>query len=395
MNTCGYQDIKLKYLSKQDSDKFIYDIEGTEKKGGRNMGLLEETLKSIKPTNKEAAEIAWKRIDNLTKPIGSLGELEEIAAKMAGITGKAHNKINKKSVVIMCSDNGVFEEGVSNCPQEFTMTVSNNFTRGITGVCVLAKFVNSDITVVDVGVKGDFDNPKIINKKVAYGTKNITKEPAMTRAQAIQAIEAGIEVVDNLVKEGYDLLGTGEMGVGNTTTSAAVLSALSDFPVEVVVGKGSGLTEEQYINKKMVVQRAIDINKPDKNDPIDVLSKVGGFDIAGICGCFLGAAKNRVPIVIDGFISSAAAVCACRLNPDVKDFLFPSHLSAEPGAAYMMEELSLSPMLNLRMRLGEGSGCPLAFNIIEAALHAMDNMATFEEAALNSSVYVDIREKKI
>ncbi|MTK11027.1 MAG: nicotinate-nucleotide--dimethylbenzimidazole phosphoribosyltransferase [Clostridiaceae bacterium] len=359
------------------------------------MGLLEETLQNIRPAYKEAIDKAWKRIDNLTKPIGSLGELEEIAAKMAGITGKTHNKINKKSVVIMCADNGVFEEGVSNCPQEFTITVTNNFTRGITGVCVLSQFVNSDITVVDVGVKGDFDNPKIINKKVAYGTKNIVKGPAMTREEAIQAIEAGIEVVDNLVKEGYDLLGTGEMGIGNTTTSAAVLSVLADFPVDVVVGKGSGLTEEQYENKKMVVQRAIDVNKPDKKDPIDVLAKVGGFDIAGICGCFLGAAKNRIPIVIDGFISSAAAVCAYRLNPHVKDFIFPSHLSAEPGAAYMMKELELSPMLDLRMRLGEGSGCPLAFNIIEAALHAVNNMATFEEATLNSSVYVDIREKKV
>lgn len=359
------------------------------------MGLLEETLKSIKPANKEVAEKAWKRIDNLTKPIGSLGELEEIAAKMSGITGKTHNKINKKSVVIMCSDNGVCEEGISNNPQEFTAIVTNNFTKGITGVCVLSKFANSDVTVVDVGIKSDINNSKVINKKVAYGTKNMAKEAAMTRAQTIQAIEAGIEVVEKLVREGYDLLGTGEMGVGNTTTSAAVLCGLSDFPVDVVVGKGSGLTEEQFINKKMVVQRAININKPDKNDPIDVLSKVGGFDIAGICGCFLGAAKNRIPIVIDGFISSAAAVCACRLNPSVKDFLFPSHLSAEPGAAYMMEELGLSPMLNLRMRLGEGSGCPLAFNIIEAALHAMNNMATYEEASLNRSAYVDIREKKI
>lgn len=359
------------------------------------MGLLKETLKAIEPAHKEAVKNAWKRIDNLTKPIGSLGELEEIAAKVAGITGKVDNKINKKSVIIMCSDNGVFEEGVSNCPQEFTVTVTNNFTRGITGVCVLSQFVNSDITVVDVGVKGDFDNPKIINKKVAYGTNNITKGPAMSREEAIQAIEAGIEVVDNLVKNGYDMLGTGEMGIGNTTTSAAVLSAIADLSVDIVVGKGSGLTEEQFINKKTVVQRAIDVNKPDKEDPIDVLAKVGGFDIAGICGCFLGAAKNRVPIVIDGFISSAAALCACRLNPDVKDFIFPSHLSAEPGAEYMMKELELSPMLNLRMRLGEGSGCPLAFNIMEAALHAMNNMATFEEATLNSSVYVDIREKKI
>ncbi|MCH5139093.1 nicotinate-nucleotide--dimethylbenzimidazole phosphoribosyltransferase, partial [Clostridiaceae bacterium UIB06] len=200
------------------------------------MGLLEETLNSIKPANEEVVDKAWKVIDGLTKPIGSLGELEEIAAKISGITGKTHNKINKKSVVIMCSDNGVCEEGISNNPQQTTAIVTNNFTKGITGVCVLSQFANSDVTVVDVGIKSDINNPKVINKKVEYGTKNIAKEAAMTRAQAIQAIEAGIEVVDKLAKEGYDLLGTGEMGVGNTTTSAAVLSALADFPVDVVVG---------------------------------------------------------------------------------------------------------------------------------------------------------------
>lgn len=356
--------------------------------------LLEETLKHIKSADKEAIKKAWNRLDNLTKPIGSLGELEEIAAKMAGITGKIHNKINKKTVVIMCADNGVYEEGVSNNTQDTTVTVTNNFTKGITGVCVLAKYVNANITVVDIGVKEDFNHPKIINKKVMYGTNNIAKEPAMTREQAIQAIEAGIEIVDNLVKEGYNLLGTGEMGVGNTTTSAAVFSVLSGISPEVVVGKGSGLTEEQLIIKKSVVQRAIETNSPDRDDIIDVLSKVGGLDIAGLCGCFLGAAKNRMPIVIDGFISSAAALCANKLNNNVRDFIFPSHLSAEPGAAYMMQELELNPMLNLRMRLGEGSGCPLAFNIIEASLCAMDNMATFEEAALNKECYVDIREKK-
>lgn len=365
-----------------------------EKKGEITMGLLEETLQNINPAYEEAVDKAWKRIDNLTKPIGSLGELEEIAAKMAGITGKVHNKINKKTVIIMCADNGVYEEGISNNTQDTTVIVTNNFTKGITGVCVLAKHVNSDITVVDIGVKEDFNHPKIINKKVMYGTNNIAKEPAMTREQAIQAIEAGIEIVDKLAKEGYNLLGTGEMGVGNTTTSAAVFSVLSGFSPDVVVGKGSGLTEEQLINKKNVVQRAIEINNPNRDDIIDVLSKVGGLDIAGLCGCFLGAAKNRIPIVIDGFISSAAALCAYRLNNNVRDFIFPSHLSAESGAAYMMQELELNPMLNLRMRLGEGSGCPLAFNIIEAALCAMNNMATFEEAALKKECYVDIREKK-
>ncbi|NMM64658.1 nicotinate-nucleotide--dimethylbenzimidazole phosphoribosyltransferase [Clostridium sp. P21] len=357
------------------------------------MGLLEETLKAINSSNKEAIKSAWDRLDNLTKPIGSLGELEEIAAKMAGITGKIYNKINKKNIVIMCADNGVCEEGVSCCDQSATATVTNNFTRGITGVCVLAKYAKSDITVVDVGVKGEFNNPKIVNKKVVYGTKNMAKEPAMTREEAVKAIEAGIEVVDKLVKEGYDLFGTGEMGIGNTSTSAAVLSVLTDLSVDVVAGKGSGLTEEQFENKKRVIQKAIEVNKPDKNDIIDVISKIGGLDIAGICGCFLGAAKNRVPIVIDGLISSAAALCAYRLNNNVIDFIFPSHLSAEPGAVYMMKELNLKPMLNLGMRLGEGSGCPLAFNVIEAALEAMNNMATFDEAALNSHCYVDIREK--
>ncbi|WP_411681614.1 nicotinate-nucleotide--dimethylbenzimidazole phosphoribosyltransferase [Clostridium thailandense] len=356
--------------------------------------ILEETLKHIKAADEEAIQKAWNRLDNLTKPIGSLGELEEIAAKVSGITGKIHNKINKKTVVIMSADNGVYEEGISNNTQDTTVIVTNNFTKGITGVCILAKHVDSDITVVDIGVKEDFNHPKIINKKIMYGTNNIAKEPAMTREQAIQAIEVGIEIVDNLVKEGYDLLGTGEMGVGNTTTSAAVFSVLSGISPDVVVGKGSGLTEEQLINKKRVVQKAIEINSPDRDDIIDVLAKVGGLDIAGLCGCFLGAAKNRTPIVIDGFISSAAALCAYRLNNNVKDFIFPSHLSAEPGAAYMMEELGLSPMLNLRMRLGEGSGCPLAFSIIEAALCAMNNMATFEEATLNKECYVDIREKK-
>ncbi|MBU3143503.1 nicotinate-nucleotide--dimethylbenzimidazole phosphoribosyltransferase [Clostridium sp. CF012] len=359
------------------------------------MKILKNTLQSIEPANKEAMKKAWDRLDSLTKPIGSLGEIENIIAKMAGITGEIHNVINKKNVVIMCSDNGVVEEGVSNCPKSVTATVTNNFTKKITGVYVLSKFVGSDITVVDVGVDADFDNPKIINRKIAYGTMNMMKGPAMTRQQTIKAIEVGIETIDDLARKGYDLFGTGEMGVGNTATSAAILSVLSGLEVEMSVGKGSGITEEQFINKKRVVKKAIEINKPDKNDIIDVLSKVGGFDIAGLCGCFLSAAKNRVPIVIDGFIASAAALCAYKLNPLVKEYIFASHLSAEPGAAFIMKEIGLAPMLNLNMRLGEGSGCPLAFNIIEAALFTMDNMGTFEEATLDSKKYIDIRDNTV
>lgn len=358
------------------------------------MNLLEETMRNINPANKEVCEIAWKRIDNLTKPIGSLGTLEEISAKMSGITGKIKNKIDKKNIIIMCSDNGVYEMGVSNCPQEVTAIVTNNFTKGITGVCVLSEFYNSDMTVVDVGIKTDINNDKVIDKKIAYGTRNMAKEPAMTRNQAIKAIEVGIEIVESIYNNGYDIIGTGEMGIGNTTTSAAVLSVLSGLSPDIITGYGSGLTKDQLENKKEVIKKAIDINKPDREDPIDVLAKVGGFDIAALCGCFLAAARFRIPIVIDGIISCAAALSAFRLDNNVKDFIFPSHLSEEPGAAYALEEMGLQPMLNLNMRLGEGSGCPLAFSIIEGALYTINNMGTFQDAEVDSKNYVDIREKK-
>lgn len=355
------------------------------------MSLLQQTIDSITKLDEKVVKEAWKRIDNLTKPIGSLGVLEEIASKMAGITGKVFPKINNKNIIIMCADNGVIEEDVTNCPREVTKIVTNNFTKDITGVAVLSKFANSHITVVDVGVDYDFKNTKIINKKIMYGTKNMTKEPAMTREDTIKAIEVGIEIVDKLSKQGVDILGTGEMGVGNTTTSAAVLSVLCDLSPEVTTGKGSGITGKQLLCKQNAIKKAISINDPNKDDVIDVLSKVGGLDIAGLCGCFLGAAKNKIPIVIDGFISSTAALCASRLNPLCKNYMFASHLSGEPAAAYILREIGLESMLNLKMRLGEGSGCPLAFNIIESALYTMENMGSFEDAKLNSDKYIDIR----
>lgn len=355
------------------------------------MEIFREVLENIEKVDNNAIKLAQERLDSLVKPIGSLGTLEDIAAKISGITGRVHNDITKKNIIVMCADNGICEEGVSSCPQEITTIMTNNFTRGITGVCVLAKKSNSDLTIIDIGINGDVNNPKVINKKIAYGTKNMVKGPAMTREEAVKAIEIGIETVGRLVKEGYNLLGTGEMGIGNTSTSSAILSVLSGLPTDKVVGKGAGLTEEQYENKKNAIQRAIDNNKPDKEDVIDVLSKVGGLDIAGLCGCFLGAAYYKVPIVIDGFISSAAALCAYRLNPLTKDYIIPSHLSAEPGAIYMMKEMRLEPMLNLKMRLGEGSGCPMAFSIIESALYMMNNMATFKEAEIIDDFFIDIR----
>ena len=356
------------------------------------MELLQETLKSISSPNEKAKEEAKKRLDSLAKPIGSLGQLEQIVIKMAGITGKSHNKIKRKNIVVMCADNGVVEEGVSACPQAFTMILTENMTKGLTGVSVLSKMTNTDLTIVDIGLNGDIEHPNVLNKKVNYGTKNFTKGPSMTYDEAVKAIETGIEIGDELFKQGYDILGTGELGIGNTTTSAAVLSVFSGLGPEITSGKGAGLTDEQYKSKKDAINQGLKINKPNKEDAVDVISKVGGFDIAGMCGLFLSAAKNGKPIVIDGFISSAAALSAVKLNPLVKEYIFPSHLSKEPGAIYMAKELELKPMLNLDMRLGEGSGCPLAFQIIDAALCIMDEMATFEEASINNKVLVDIRE---
>lgn len=358
---------------------------------GGLMKLLSETLENITPLYDEKVILAKKRLDSLAKPIGSLGGLEEIAWRMAGITGKIKNSIKKKNTIIMCADNGVVEEGVSSCPKNLTAVVTENFTKGLSGVCVLSAQEKADITVVDIGVDYDFNNDAIINKKIAYGTKNMKKGPAMTKNQAIAAIETGIEIVDDLVKNGYDIFGTGEMGIGNTSTSAAVLNVLLDIDLQDVCGKGSGITDDMLENKKNVIRESIILNRPDKSDVIDVLSKVGGFDIAGLCGCFLGAAKNRVPIVIDGFIASVAALCACRLNKNVREFMFPSHLSMEPGAAHIMKELNIKPFLHMEMRLGEGSGCPLAFNIIDASLAIMNNMKTFQELKMETDYLVDIR----
>lgn len=357
------------------------------------MKLLRETLSRICGTDEEAKKLTREKWDGLVKPIGSLGTLEEVAIKIAGMTGKVINKLDKTAIVVMCSDNGVVDEGVSAAPQFFTKILAENMSKGVTGVATLAKYTKTDIVTVDLGIIGEINDPKIIHRKISDGTKNFTKGPAMSYEEAVKSIEAGIEIGDSLYNEGYDILGTGEVGIGNTTTSAAVLSVLANLDVEITCGKGAGLTDEQHSNKKDIIRKGIEINKPNKEDPIDVLAKLGGYDIGGMCGLFLSAAKNRKPIVMDGFISSAAALCAIRLNPLVSEYIIPSHLSAEPGAKHMMDELKLKPMLNLEMRLGEGSGCPLAFQVIEAAMYTLENMGTFEEAALSSSSLIDIREE--
>lgn len=343
---------------------------------------FEEAVNAIGALDNEMMKKAQARLDSLTKPLGSLGRLEDIVSQLAGITGELFPSVKRKTVIIMCADNGIVEEGVSSCPKSVTSSVTRNFLKGFTGVNVLSRHSGADNVVVDVGVDDDIDCPGILNRKIRKGTWNMAKGPAMTRDEAVRAIEAGIEIVGTLKEKGVSLLGTGEMGVGNTTTSSAVATVLIGNEAEEMVGKGAGLTQDGLINKVKVIKKAIDVNRPDPADPVDVLAKVGGFDIAALTGCFLGAAAYKLPILIDGFISAAAALAAVKIKPECKNYIFPSHGSAEPGNIKIMEELGMEPMLQLEMRLGEGSGAALAFHIIDAAVTAYNEMGTFGDAEI-------------
>lgn len=356
------------------------------------MEELKVILSLIEGLNKEAMVQSKRYLDHLSKPIGSLGVLEDLVVKLSGIKGEPVRKINKKTIVIMCADNGVEAEGVSSCPREVTAIVTENIANGTTAVCKLSEYYNGDVELIDIGVDKDFNNPRIINKKIRYGTSNMIHGPAMTREEAIKAIKIGVETVKDLKERGYDLIGTGEMGIGNTTTSAAIISVLSGIDSDLIVGKGSGLTDDGLAHKRSIVKKAIEVNTPNKEDALDVLSKVGGFDIAGLCGVFLGGAIYKIPIVIDGLIASAAALCAKGLCAKAGEYMIGSHLSAEPGARYAMEVLGVQPLFNLGMRLGEGTGCPIAFSIIEGAIYTMSNMASFSESGVDESDYIDIRE---
>ncbi len=357
------------------------------------MELLQKTMKAIAPLDEKAMAAAQARLDDLVKPIGSLGRLEALAAQISGITGQVKNELKKKAIIVMSSDNGIVEEGVAAAPQVVTLIMTNNFVKGVTGMAVLAKEAGADITVVDIGVNGDTSSfPGVLQKKIAFGTANFAKGPAMSKEDAVKAMEIGIEVAENRIAEGYDLIGTGEMGIGNTSSSSCILTALGGVSLDVSVGKGAGLTVEAHELKKKVLQQALDLNKPDKNDPIDVVAKVGGFDIAGLAGVFLACAAHKVPVVVDGFISAAAAFVAYRLNPLSRQYMIPSHSSAEPGFLAMMAQIEMEPILNLDMRLGEGSGCPIAFHVLDCALAIMNHMATFAEATVSNETLVDIRE---
>ena len=349
---------------------------------------LQDILSMIHPLNEAAIAAARERQAQLAKPPGSLGRLEELSIQLAGITGKVHNKIEKKHLLVFAADNGVVAEGVSSAPQSVTLMQTINLTRAKTGASTLCKHFGCGITVCDVGVNADIAEPKVLNRKIAYGTQNIVHGPAMSREQAIQAMLTGAELVRNT---DADVIGIGEMGIGNTTTSSAVLSVLLEADVDAVTGRGGGITDESFLKKKQVIKTAIEVNQPDKADVIDVLAKVGGFDIAAMCGAFLGCAATRRPVVIDGFISAVAALCTYKLCPNSVSYFIPSHASYEIGYALAMDAMQLQPLFLLGMRLGEGSGCPLAFEVLDAACAIINDMATFDQAGIDDGYLDEIR----
>ena len=353
------------------------------------MMYLETCISQVLPLDASAMEQARQRQAQLAKPPGSLGRLEDLSVQLAGITGKVHNQIRKKHLLVFAADNGVVEEGVSSAPQSVTLMQTVNLTRHKTGASTLCKHFSCEISVCDVGVNADIREPKVLNRKIAYGTGNIVKGPAMTREQELQAIRTGMELARNTHA---DVLGVGEMGIGNTTTSSAVLAVLLGVDVESVTGRGGGITDAGFLKKKQVIKAAIEVNQPDAGDVLDVLAKVGGFDIAAMCGAFMGAAATRRPVVIDGFISAVAALCAYKLCPNVRGYLVPSHASYEIGYKLAMDAMGLEPMFLLGMRLGEGSGCPLTFEILDAACAVINDMATFEQAGIDDGYLDEIRE---
>lgn len=349
-------------------------------------------IASIAPSDKAAGQAAAAYIDSLVKPLRSLGKLETIAAKLAAVTGRTKNTFDRRCVLVFGADNGVVDEGVASAPQSVTAAQMVNFTRGVTGVCVLAEQAHADLRVYDVGVNADLNAPGIIGRKIRRGTANLAQGPAMSREEAVRALETGMQAALDAVGEGYTLLGIGEMGIGNTTTSSAVLCALTGRAPEETSGKGAGLTEEAYRKKLGVIRRGLTVNRPDGGDVLDVLAKVGGLDIAAMAGAFLGAASRRVPVVMDGFICAVAALCAARLCPAVTDYIIPSHCSKEKGYAVAAGELGLEPMLLLDMGLGEGSGCPIAFSVIDFACAMVNRMATFEEASIDGEYLENVKD---
>ena len=345
--------------------------------------LLSNIIEMIKPLDRQAMAEAGLRQDILTKPQGSLGRLEELSIQLAGIQGKPIPQIRHKAIITMAGDHGVVAEGVSAFPQQVTAQMVYNFLGGGAGINVITRQVGARIIVVDMGVATELEpKPQLLSRKIAFGTQNMSQGPAMTKEQAAKAIETGIEVVAPEVAKGLDIVGTGDMGIGNTTASSAICAIMTGRPVAEVTGRGTGIADKQLVHKIEVINRALAVNRPDPKQPLDVLAKVGGFEIGGLVGVMLAAAAHRIPVVIDGFISGAAALIATALSPELKDFLIAAHVSAEAGHQLLLRHLGLKPLLDLGMRLGEGTGAALGIFLAEAAARVLAKMSTFAEAGV-------------
>lgn len=347
------------------------------------MSEIDDLLARITPLQPTALAEARQRQQVLTKPTGSLGCLEEIAVRMAGITGQVTPQLQRKAVVVMAADHGVAREGVSAYPVEVTAQMVLNFLHGGAAINALARQAEASVTVVDIGVATEIAHPQLLARKVRYGTANMLVGPAMSEAEMLQAIRVGVEVITTLADKGLDIVAIGEMGIGNTTAASAITACILDLPVAEVTGRGTGLNDQQLAQKIQIIERAIAHNQPRHADPLDILAKVGGLEIAGLTGVILGAAARRIPVVMDGFISSTAALVAYMLKPALGDYLFAGHVSVERGHQLLLARMGLRPLLDLQMRLGEGSGAVLALHIIDGALRTHAEMATFAEAGVS------------
>jgi len=349
--------------------------------------LLHQTIEAIRPLDGEAMSKARLRQDQLTKPRGSLGRLEEISVRIAGITGNEMPCIEQKAIVTMAGDHGVVAEGISAYPQEVTAQMVSNFLGGRAAVNILARHVGARVVVVDMGVAAELgSHPSLISRKIDPGTRNIARGPAMTREQALKSLEAGIELINEEKARGLDVVGVGDMGIGNTTVSSVICAAITGQPAAKVTGRGAGIDDGQLAMKIKTIEAALALNKPDPKDALDVLSKVGGFEIGGIAGVILGAAAQRIPVVMDGFITGAAALIATGLCPGVLDYLIAAHVSEEAGHRVILDHLGIKPLLDLGMRLGEGTGAALAISIVEASAKTLAEMATFADVGVSEKL---------
>lgn len=345
---------------------------------------LEQVLERIPPLDAEAMAQAKRHWDALAKPLHGLGDLEDVLIRIAGICRTPHIDLRNKAVVVMCADNGVVAEGISQSGQDVTQIITENLGKGTSTVCHMARAAGADVIPVDIGVASDIHGSGVVPRKIARGTHNFAKQPAMSRDQAVQAIGVGIETALLCKQHGYDVVATGEMGIGNTTSTAAVTAALLHAPVELVTGRGSGLTSEGLRRKIQVVTRALEQWQPNQHDPIDILSKVGGYDLCGLTGLFLGGALCGLPMIIDGVISSAAALCAVRLCPTVRGYLIASHHTAEPAGVLLEQALDVKPIIDAHMALGEGTGAVLLFGMLDAAASLYTNGNTFDDSNIEA-----------